>query len=102
MEIEGKCLDEILRQTYETLLVSTDTFDARKGKGFDLLAPKIILRDPRARISATVSRGRIISALGEFCWYMTGSADVDVMRYYLPEYPPEGKSGPIEEAYGPR
>lgn len=102
MEIEGKCLDDILRQTYEALLVSTDTFDASKGKGFDLLAPKIILRDPRARVSATVSRGHIISALGEFCWYMRGSANIDEMRYYLSQYPPEGKSGSIEEAYGPR
>jgi len=100
--IEGRYLDEILRKLYTELLNSTDTFDAGKGKGQDLLGPKIVLKDPRARISATDTRGRLISALGEFCWYMSGSADLDFIRFYIPNYPPEGIVGAIEDAYGPR
>jgi thymidylate synthase len=102
MIIEGRCLDEILRKLYAELSSSTDTFEARKGRGQDLLASTIILKDPRARVSATATRGRLISALAEFCWYMSGSADLEFIRFYLRDYPPAGASGSIEEAYGPR
>lgn len=102
MIIEGRCLDEILRRLYDELSSSTDTFEASKGPGHDLLAPTIILKDPRARISATENRGRLISALGEFCWYMSGSADLDIIRYYIPTYPPKDAIGSIRDAYGPR
>lgn len=102
MLIEGRYLDEILRKLYSELTQSTDTFDAGKGKGQDLLAPKILLKNPRARISATATRGRLVSALAEFCWYMSGSADLDFIRFYLHDYPPAGVEGSVEEAYGPR
>jgi thymidylate synthase len=100
--IEGRYLDEILRKLYDELSKSTDTFQASKGKGQDLLATKVVLKDPRARISATAARGRLISALAEFCWYMSGSADLDFIRFYLRDYPPKDATGSIEEAYGPR
>lgn len=102
MIIEGRYLDEILRKLYVELLNSTDTFEAEKGGGRDLLAPKIVLKDPRARISATNNRGILISALGEFCWYMSGCADLNFIRFYIPKYPPEYAEGSIEDAYGPR
>lgn len=102
MIIEGRYLDEILRELYSELLRSTDTFEASKGKGQDLLGPKVVLKDPRARISATANRGRLISALAEFCWYMSGSADLEFIRFYIESYPPNGATGSIEEAYGPR
>jgi thymidylate synthase len=102
MIIEGRYLDEILRRLYSELTQSTDTFEASKGKGQDLLASKVLLKNPRARVSATATRGRLVSALAEFCWYMSGSADLDFIRFYLKKYPPVGTVGPIEEAYGPR
>lgn len=102
MVIEGRYLDEILRKLYGELLKSTDTFRASKGTGQDLLAPKIVLKVPRARISATAARGRLISALAEFCWYMSGSADLEVIRFYIRDYPPKTATGSVEEAYGPR
>lgn len=91
-----------MRTLYNELSKSTDVFDASKGKGQDLLGQKIVLKDPRSRISATATRGRLVSALAEFCWYMAGSADLSFIRFYLPEYPPEGATGAREEAYGPR
>jgi thymidylate synthase len=102
MIIEGKYLDEILRKLYGQLSNSTDVFEASKGNGQDLLGPKIVLKNPRARISATATRGILISGLAEFCWYMAGSADLDFIRFYIRNYPPEKASGSIEEAYGPR
>ena len=102
MAIDGRYFDEILRQLYEDLLKSNDTFEASKGKGNDLLAPTVVLSMPRARISATLKRGKIISALGEFCWYMSGSADLDFIRFYIPDYPSEESDKLIKEAYGPR
>lgn len=102
MTIEGRYLDEILRKLYGELSKSTDTFEASKGKGHDLLGQKVVLKDPRARISATATRGMLISALAEFCWYMSGSADLDFIRFYLKDYPPKDATGSLEEAYGPR
>ena len=102
MTIEGRYLDEILRKLYGRLSKSTDTFEASKGKGHDLLGQKVVLKDPRARISATATRGRLISALAEFCWYMNGSADLDFIRFYLKDYPPKDAKGSLREAYGPR
>lgn len=102
MIFEGRYFDEILRNLYNELIQSTDTFEASKGKGQDLLAPKVILKNPRSRISATANRGRLISALGEFCWYMRGAADLESIRFYLRDYPPKHKTGSLEEAYGPR
>lgn len=102
MNIEGRYLDEILRKLYTELSRSTDMFEASKGKGQDLLGQKVVLKDPRARVSATVTRGRLISALAEFCWYMAGSADLGFMRFYLRDYPPKEATGALEEAYGPR
>lgn len=102
MIIEGRFLDEIMRKLYSELSDSTDTFFASKGNGQDLLGPKIVLKNPRARISATATRGRLISALAEFCWYMAGSADLDFIRFYLPKYPPVDVTGALEDAYGPR
>lgn len=102
MIIEGRYIDEVLRKLYNVLSKSTDSFTASKGVGRDLLGPKVILKDPRARISATATRGRLISALAEFCWYMSGSANLDFIRFYIRSYPPEKATGSIEEAYGPR
>lgn len=102
MVFEGKYLDEILRKVYGHLVVSTDTFEARKGAGRDLLASTVMLEEPRARVSASVSRGNIVSALGEFCWYLSGQNDVEFMRYYLPDYPPKDAKGALDEAYGHR
>ncbi|WP_417498205.1 thymidylate synthase [Maricaulis sp.] len=102
MTIEDQYLDGILRKLYAKLRTSTDTFEAGKGKGFDLLAQTVVLKNPRARISATATRGRLISALAEFCWYMSGCADLEFVRFYIPHYPPKGAVGPIEDAYGPR
>jgi len=102
MTIEGRYLDEILRKLYGELSKSTDTFQASKGKGQDLLGQKVVLKDPRSRISATATRRILISALAEFCWYMTGSADLEFIRFYIENYPPIEASGSLQEAYGPR
>lgn len=102
MTIEGRYLDEILRKLYGELSKSTDTFEASKGKGQDLLAQKVVLKEPRARISATATRRVLISALAEFCWYMSGSGDLEFIRFYIENYPPTDATGSLREAYGPR
>lgn len=102
MTIEGRYLDEVLRKLYSDLSKSTDSFSASKGKGQDLLGQKVVLKDPRARISATATRRVLISALAEFCWYMSGRADLEFIRFYLKDYPPKNAEGALQEAYGPR
>ena len=90
MTIEGRYLDEILRKLYGELSKSTDTFEASKGKDQVFLGQKVVLKDPRARISATATRGMLISALAEFCWYMSGSAESQFYPVLFKRLPSKG------------
>lgn len=67
-------------------------------------ATAIQIARPRARISATSARGKIVGgALGEFLWYMSGSRSGDQIAYYLPAYKKEfQRDRTVYGAYGPR
>jgi thymidylate synthase len=60
------------------------------------------LRDPRSRISRTETRGQPFSCLGELCWYLAGSNELDFIAYYIPEYKAYADEGVIFGGYGPR
>src|SRR3989337_1598262 len=51
----------------------------------ELIAPSIILTNPRNRIVTFEERGTdIFYALGEFFWYLSGSNKLDFIKYYAP------------------
>ena len=62
----------------------------------------LLLLDPLARLSRTETRGRLFSALGEFCWYMSGSDKLTAIEYYVKEYRKDAVDGVLPGAYGPR
>jgi hypothetical protein len=76
MIIEGRYFDEILRKLYSELSKSSDTFEASKGKGQDLLVQvkKESISTKGPRVTAHVSLP------GRFLVYMPGSAHVGVSR----------------------
>ena len=59
------------------------------------------LTNPRARLSRSVTRGRIFSALGELCWYLSGTNAVEPISYYLSHYRLSGENGAVFGGYGP-
>nr|WP_231700846.1 thymidylate synthase [Arthrobacter sp. zg-Y750] len=62
------------------------------------------LEDPRARVSRSQSRERIISGLAELLWYLSGSDSAAQIGYYVPYYkkPEVSSDGHVIGAYGPR
>ncbi|HET7550626.1 MAG TPA: thymidylate synthase [Gemmatimonadaceae bacterium] len=64
------------------------------------------LTNARARLSRTESKGTPFSALGEFCWYLSGRGDYKSIEYYLKDaYDPKEDveaDGSVSGAYGPR
>ena len=57
-----------------------------KGDHREVTGVLLELTNPRARLSRTETRGKLFSALGELCWYLAGSNDVDFISYYIPFY----------------
>src|SRR5690606_24136569 len=61
------------------------------------------LRKPRARLSASDTKGKAFSALGELLWYLSGSESVDFITNYVDAYKDEQIQGDVVYgAYGPR
>lgn len=74
----------------------------RSGAARELWGAALELDDPRARVSRSASRGKIFGALGELCWYLSGTGDAEFIRHYLPDYPNSEADGQVFGAYGPR
>ncbi|WP_068005053.1 thymidylate synthase [Pseudovibrio axinellae] len=74
-----------------------------KGANTEVFGALLELRNPRARLSRSQSRGKVFSALGELTWYLSGSQRIDFIKYYLPKYH-EFSNDKITAngAYGPR
>ena len=100
-------LDDLLRSICSELLSNGKIVSATKGKTRELLGVTLELTNPRARFSISETRGKIFSALGELCWYLSGSDSADFMEYYLPKYSqfsdnPDEPDPRVHGAYGPR
>ena len=57
---------------------------------------------PRARLSRTETRGRPFSCLGELCWYLAGTNELEFIRYYIREYDRSADGDVVLGGYGPR
>ena len=95
-------IDDLMRSVIESTQKSGRPNSASRGATRELTGVLLELRNPRARLSLTESRGRPFSCLGELCWYLAASDDVEFISYYLPPYRDEAEDGVIFGAYGPR
>ncbi|WP_313327616.1 thymidylate synthase [Enterobacter oligotrophicus] len=103
MEIEKNTIDDVMRTVFENILSDGVTVETTRGPTKEILGTHIILNNPICRISRTESRGKIFTCLGELMWYLSGSDDVESIRYYISKYQDSAESdGTINGAYGPR
>ncbi len=95
-------IDDLMKDAITSLTDQGMSISPSKGPALEIRGVLFELKDPRARLSRTESRGKVFSALGELCWYLRGSDIVDHMRYYLPKYEASLKGNQVPSAYGPR
>src|SRR6185312_12285052 len=88
-------IDDLLREAISALLSTGQRTSPTKGAALDLHAAHITLTDPRARLSRSEGRGRLFSCLGELCWYLSKSNDLDAVSYYIPAYKRFAEEGKI-------
>jgi thymidylate synthase len=96
-------LDDLLRKVFPAIIRHGQHVKASKGWNKELSGVVLELRNPRARLSRTETKGTVFSCLGETLWYLARSDDLEFIRYYLSGY---GKfaeaNATIHGAYGPR
>lgn len=104
MYLTAKTLDDLMHNVLERLLRSRNRVAGTRGATRELNGVLLKIANPRARLSRSVSRGKVFSGLGELMWYVSGRDDLSFIEYYLPHYGDEnsddGKT--IYGAYGPR
>lgn len=95
-------VDDLMHDAIETLRSDGTNVSPTKGACSEIIAASLELTNPRARVSRSASRGRLFSALGELCWYLSGSARTEDIAYYINYYRRFDEDGVIFGAYGPR
>lgn len=100
--LPGESLDDLIRATYQHLFESGTVIHPGKGKAVELSGVTLELLNPLARLSRTQTRGHLFSSLGEVCWYLSGSSDVEAIAYYLHRYHDFAVNGEVPSGYGPR
>lgn len=100
---EAETLDDLLRLAGKETLEHGTYISPTKGDARELTGVLLELRDPRARLSRSETRGKLFSALGHLCWYLAANDAAKQMAYYIDWY--EKRYDPDEsvaDAYGPR
>jgi thymidylate synthase len=99
---EVPTVDDLMRVAVDMLLSQGIRISPTKGDALEVAAATFELANPRARVSRSASRGRLFSALGELCWYLSGSNQTQDIAYYVSHYRKLDEDGVIFGGYGPR
>lgn len=103
MYISAETLDDVMNEVLTKLLELPFDISATRGKFSELIGVLLHIKNPRARLSRTETRGRPFSAIGELLWYLSGKNDLDFITYYISKYDKETEDGvTVYGAYGPR
>ncbi len=104
MLISHETLDDALLDLYPRLLGrSNDTVAASRGETAEIIGALIEIKNPRARLSRSETRGKLFSSLGELLWYLSRDNRLDFIARYVPRYRDETEDGvTIFGGYGPR
>jgi thymidylate synthase len=71
MFISTETLDDALLELYPKLLARfSDTVTASRGETAEVVGALIEIKNPRARLSRSETRGKLFSSLGELLWYL--------------------------------
>jgi thymidylate synthase len=101
--IKSDTVDDLLKKVFKEILDNGTCAAPTKGKIKELAGVLLKLTNPLGRLSRTEGKGKIFSCLGELLWYLSGSNQLDQIRYYInsyDQYSDDGKT--IFGAYGPR
>lgn len=98
----AKTLDDVMREVVDEIDTRGSRIHPRKGEADEITGVLIELSNPRARLSRTETRGKIFSALGELCWYLSGSRRTGFITYYLRDYAKLAEGNQVYGGYGPR
>jgi thymidylate synthase len=99
---EVPTVDDLMRVAVEALQSEGIHINPTKGGCTEIPAATFELTNPRARVSRSATRGRLFSALGELCWYLSGSNRTADIAYYVKYYQNFDEQGLIFGGYGPR
>jgi thymidylate synthase len=99
---EVPTVDDLMRHAVDSIQSDGLHIDPTKGGCKEIAATTFELTNPRARLSRSATRGRLFSALGELCWYLSGSNSTDQIAYYIDHYRSCDEGGTIFGGYGPR
>ncbi|ENV10213.1 hypothetical protein F966_01386 [Acinetobacter higginsii] len=107
MHITEESLDDLLHKTYQYILENGETVIPTKGVNKEVRNCVLTLLNPRSRISLSEVRSKVISCVGEFIWYLTGSSSIDFIEYYIKHYRKrigfdKDSTDSVPGAYGPR
>lgn len=101
--ISSPTLDDLLWDVLKEIQRSGKYIKSNKGDNIEILGAFLELRNPRARLSRSYTRGKIFGAVGELMWYLSGSNNLDQIAYYLPAYKHSSDDGKkVYGGYGPR
>lgn len=96
-------LDDLCRKVFPALLRSREVVPTSRGGTHELTGVLLELKNPRARLGRTETRGKMFSCLGELLWYLSRDNRLDFIEYYIPLYGQESDDGEsIRGGYGRR
>jgi thymidylate synthase len=104
MFISDETLDDVLLTLYPILLGrSSETVVATRGETAEIIGALLEIRQPRARLSRSETRGKLFSSLGELLWYLSRGNRLDFIEKYVSHYREESEDGKqVYGGYGPR
>ena len=100
--LSGETIDDLMRYVIEEIQSNGSRIHQTKGKAVEVTGMLLEITDPRARLSRTETRGKPYSCLGELCWYLARSNDLNFISYYIPQYKKYADGNEIFGGYGPR
>lgn len=104
MFISADTLDDLMQEVFNRLINLPFSNPTSKGAPTsELIGVLLELRQPRARLSLTETRGKAFSTLGELFWYLSGSNELEFIKYYIRGYEElSDDNKTIRGGYGPR
>ena len=95
-------IDDLMRVALEEIFCKGSEISSTRGPNREVTGILLELTNPRARLSRTETKGKLYSCLGELCWYLAKSDQLDFIEYYIPLYRQSSVDGTVVGAYGPR
>lgn len=90
-------IDDLMRTVALAIVSRGQPITPTKGPARELSGVLLELKNPRARLSRTETRGKAFSCLGELLWYLSEGDDPSFIQHYIADYPTDTYG-----AYGPR